>query len=144
MSVFTPAEINYLQNQRMARVATVGPNGQPHVVPVAFRYNPDTDTIDIGGHSFATRKKWRDVQQNPRVAVVIDDIASVNPWKVRGIEIRGETEVLMNGGEAIGPGFDAEMFRITPKRIVSWGINSDSLAPSARSVNTPEASPQNP
>ena len=143
MSVFTPAEITYLQSQRMARIASVGPNGQPHVVPVAFRYNPDTDTIDIGGHGFATRKKWRDVQQNPRVAVVIDDIASVNPWKVRGIEIRGEAEILMSGGEAIGTGFDPEMFRITPKRIVSWGINADSFAPSARSVNTPEVSPQN-
>jgi hypothetical protein len=69
MSVFTPEEINYLQNQRLARIATVGPDGQPHVVPVGFRYNPDTDTIDIGGHDFAQRKKWRDVQQNPRAAV---------------------------------------------------------------------------
>ena len=87
MSVFTPEEIDYLQNQRLARIATAGSNGQPHVVPVSFRYNPDTDTIDIGGHNFTQRKKWRDVQQNPRVAVVIDDIASVTPWKVRGIEI---------------------------------------------------------
>ncbi len=77
MSVFTPEEINYLQGQRLARIATVGPDGQPHVVPVGFRYNPDTDTIDIGGHNFAQRKKWRDVQQNPRVAVVIDDVASI-------------------------------------------------------------------
>ncbi len=43
MSVFTPEEINYLQSQRLARIATVGPDGQPHVVPVGFRYNPDTD-----------------------------------------------------------------------------------------------------
>ncbi len=61
MSVFTPEEIGYLQGQRLARIATVGPDGQPHVVPVGFRYNPDTDTIDIGGHDFAKRKKWREV-----------------------------------------------------------------------------------
>ncbi len=77
MSVFTSEEIDYMQSQRLARIATVGTNGQPHVVPVGFRYNPDTDTIDIGGHNFAQRKKWRDVQQNPRVAVVIDDVASI-------------------------------------------------------------------
>ena len=99
-SSLTSAEIAYLQSQRMARIATVGSNGQPHVVPVAFRYNPETKTIDIGGHDgFAKRKKWRDVMNNPKVAVVIDDIVSVNPWKVRGIEIRGEAEMLMTGGQ---------------------------------------------
>lgn len=142
MSVFTSEEINYLHSQRLARIATVGPDGQPHVVPVGFRYNPDTDTIDIGGHDFAQRKKWRDVQQNPRVAVVIDDIVSVNPWTVRGLEIRGEAERLMTGGETVIAGFDAAMFRITPKRIVSWGLNPDAPMPTGRSVNTSATSPE--
>jgi pyridoxamine 5'-phosphate oxidase family protein len=122
MSVFTPAEIDYMKSQRLCRLATVGSNHQPHVVPVAFRYNPDLDTIDIGGHDFARRKKFRDVQRNPKVALVIDDIASVNPWVVRGIEIRGEAEILNTGGKDILTSFDAEMFRIKPKRVVSWGI----------------------
>ena len=128
-SSLTTPEIAYLQGQRMARIATVGANGQPHVVPVAFRYNPETGTIDIGGHNgFAKRKKWRDVKNNPKVAVVIDDIVSVNPWKVRGIEIRGEAEVLMTGGQSIVPSFDPEMFRIKPRRVISWGINMDASA----------------
>ena len=126
----TPAEIAYLQSQRMARIATADANGQPHVVPVAFRYNPETKTIDIGGHNgFAQRKKWRDVMNNPKVAVVVDDIVSVNPWKVRGIEIRGEAEMLMTGGQSIVPGFDPEMFRIRPKRVISWGINPETQTP---------------
>jgi pyridoxamine 5'-phosphate oxidase family protein len=122
-TTFTPAEIAYLKSQRLARIATVGPKGQPHVVPVAFRYNPDTDTIDVGGHDFAQRKKWRDVKKNSKVALVIDDIASVQPWKVRGIEVRGTAEILMDGGQEIIPGFDPEMFRIAPTRVASWGIN---------------------
>ncbi|MGA7193803.1 MAG: PPOX class F420-dependent oxidoreductase [Anaerolineales bacterium] len=129
-SSLTSAEIAYLQSQRMARIATVGSNGQPHVVPVAFRYNPETKTIDIGGHDgFAKRKKWRDVMNNPKVAVVIDDIVSVNPWKVRGIEIRGEAEMLMTGGQSVVPSFDPEMFRIKPKRVISWGINPETQTP---------------
>ena len=129
-SSLTAAEIAYLQSQRLARIATVGADGQPHVVPVAFPYNPETETIDIGGHDgFAKRKKWRDVKSNPKVAVVIDDIVSVNPWKVRGIEIRGEAEMLMTGGQSIVPGFDPEMFRITPKRVISWGINPETQSP---------------
>jgi|SRR5271157_1757761 len=135
MSVFTPAEISYLQSQHLGRLATSGPNNQPHVVPVSFRYNPDLETIDIGGHDFAKRKKFRDVQANPKVALVIDDIASINPWTVRGIEVRGEAEVLESGGRELGPGFDHEMFRIKPKRIISWGIDTKGFPPNARSVS---------
>ena len=129
-SSLTTTEITYLQSQRLARIATVDSNGQPHVVPVSFRYNAETETIDVGGnHGFAKRKKWRDVKSNPKVAVVIDDIVSVNPWKVRGLEILGEAEMLMTGGQSIVPGFDPEMFRIKPKRAVSWGINPDTQTP---------------
>jgi pyridoxamine 5'-phosphate oxidase family protein len=124
MSVFTDAEIAYLKSQRLGRLATVGPDGQPHVVPVGFRYNPQEDAIEIGGHSnFAKRKKYRDLVKNSRVAFVVDDVPSTNPWTVRGIEMRGHAAVLTTGGTALGPGFDPEMFRIHPSRIVSWGIN---------------------
>ncbi len=92
-SVFTPAEIAYLRSQRLGRLATVGADGQPHVVPVGFRYNPEQSTIDIGGHGFAKRKKFRDVRSNPRVAIVVGDLASVNPWRPRGIEVRANASV---------------------------------------------------
>jgi pyridoxamine 5'-phosphate oxidase family protein len=134
MSIFTPAEIAYLQSQMLGRLATVDPDGQPHVVPVSFRYNPDLDTIDIGGHGFAKRKKFRDVGRNPRVAFVVDDVPSVNPWLARGIEIRGEAEVLETGGTTIRPDFDPAMFRVRPKRIISWGIEGDGFSQNARSV----------
>lgn len=125
MSAFTTNEINYLRSQRLGRIATVVPGGQPHVVPVAFRYNPEHDTIDIGGHDFAKRKKFRDVQRNPRVAFVVDDIASVTPWRVRGIEIRGMAEIVETGGQEILLGFAAAMFRVRPERVISWGLESE-------------------
>jgi len=81
-------------------------------------------------------RKWRDVQHNLRAAVVIDDIASLNPWKVRGVEVRGEVELLRTGGETAVPGIDPEMFRITPKWVISWGLETEfRAAPNARSVN---------
>ena len=135
MSAFTPAEISYLRSQRPGRIATVGTDGQPHVVPVAFRYNPDEDTIDVGGHDFAKRKKWRDVRHNPRVAFVVDDLASVSPWRPRMIEIRGEAEHLEKGGQEVMPNFDPEMFRIRPRRIISAGIDGEGpVLMNARSV----------
>jgi pyridoxamine 5'-phosphate oxidase family protein len=122
MSAFSQAEIEYLRQQSLARIATVGRDGQPHVVPVAFRYNPDLDTIDVGGHGgFALRKKYRDAQANPKVALVVDDVIA-NPRRVRGVEIRGLVEVLLTGGKTIRADFDDEMFRIHPKRVVSWGL----------------------
>jgi pyridoxamine 5'-phosphate oxidase family protein len=135
MSNFSAAEIAYLQSQRLGRLATVGQNSQPHVVPVGFRFNPALDTIDVGGHDFAKRKKFSDVQRNPRVAFVVDDLASVSPWRPRMIEIRGTAEVLASGGEQVGPGFDPEMFRIRPRRIVSIGIEGgENFGFNARSV----------
>src|SRR5438093_12369053 len=104
VAVFTPLGLAYLKSQRLGRLATVGSDEQPHVVPVGFRYNPELDTIDIGGHDFAKRKKFRDVQRNPRVAFVVDDLASITPWRVRGIEIRGTAAMLSSGGERAGPG----------------------------------------
>jgi pyridoxamine 5'-phosphate oxidase family protein len=125
VSVFSDAEIAYLRSQRLGRLATVGPDGRPHVVPVGFRYNAEQDSIDIGGHDFVKRKKFRDVQRNPRVAFVVDDLASVSPWRPRGLEVRGKAEILRSGGEAAGPGFDPEMFRVRPSRVVSWGLERD-------------------
>lgn len=134
MSEFTSREIEYLQSQLLGRLATVGTDGQPHVVPVSFRYNSEFDSLDISGHGFASRKKYRDVLVNPKVAFVVDDLASVLPWVPRGIEIRGEADVLKTGGKSVQPFFDDEMFRIRPKRINSWGLNGDGPMTSARSV----------
>jgi pyridoxamine 5'-phosphate oxidase family protein len=135
VSVFTDEERDYLlSGVRLGRLATVGPDATPHVVPTGFRYNQQHDTIDVGGHDFTARKKYRDVLRNPKVAFVIDDLVSVSPWRVRGIEIRGEAEVLDTGGTELGPGFAPQMFRITPQRIVSWGLDGDQMSFNARSV----------
>ena len=130
MSVFTPAEIEYLTSQRLGRLATVNAEGQPHVVPARFRYNPELDTIDVGGHGMGTSKKFRDAVSTGRVAFVVDDIPQ--PRQVRGIEIRGRAEAVMQGGEEIMKGFDAEFLRITPTYVASWGIDSGNFEPVGR------------
>jgi pyridoxamine 5'-phosphate oxidase family protein len=120
MSVFSDAEIDYLGSQRLGRLATVGRDGMPHVVPVAFRYNADADSIDIGGHDFAKRKKFRDVRRTGMAALVVDDV--LPPWRPRAVEVRGEAITLDIGGKAIMEGFDDPIIRISPRRIVSWGL----------------------
>src|SRR3712207_8913301 len=80
MSVFADEEIEYLKSQLLGRLATSGPDGQPHVVPVGFRYNAELDTIDIGGHDFAPGEKDPDVERNPPGGFLVGDPAPGNPW----------------------------------------------------------------
>ena len=124
MSAFTPPEIEYLTSQGLARLATVGPDGQPHVVPVTYAFNAKEDTIDVGGVDFGATKKWRDAQANPRVTFLLDDVLR-NPRRARAIEVRGRAEALATGGGTINPrfpNFAEEFLRIHPTRIVSWGL----------------------
>ena len=127
MSVFTEEEIEYLQSQALARIATVGPDGHPHVIPVTFRFNEELDTIDIGGIAFGEGKKWRDAKQNPKVTFLLDDtFGSGKDRQARALEVRGQAELHETGGSEINPrfpNFAPQFFRIRPKRIVSWGLN---------------------
>jgi pyridoxamine 5'-phosphate oxidase family protein len=132
MSDFTEKEIEYLNGQRLGRLATVDAEGRPHVVPVAFRYNEEFDAVDIGGHNFAGSKKFRDVGRTGRAAFVVDDV--LPPWRVRGVEVRGRAEVRSEGGKEIMENFAGEMIRIHPHRIVSWGVDSDGFSRNSRSV----------
>ncbi len=127
MSKFTPEEIAYLQSQRLGRLATVSEKGELHVVPVGFRYNPEHESIDIGGHNIAPTKKYRDAVRYGRVAFVVDDV--LPPWKPRMIEIRGTVEGLREGGKEIVESFSPDILRITPTRIISFGLNSDIVQP---------------
>ena len=87
MSVFTTKEIEYLRVQRIGRVATVNAAGQPHVVPVAFRYYEEGDAIEIGGHNFAKSKMYRDAGVAGPAALLVDDV--LPPRRARGDEVRG-------------------------------------------------------
>ena len=74
MSVFTPEEIDYLREQTLGRLATVGPDGQPHVTPVTFHLDAEEDTVDVGGLFFGQTKKWRDAKGSPKVTLLVDDV----------------------------------------------------------------------
>lgn len=116
MSAFTEAELHYLRGEkRLARIATVGTDGMPHVTPVGWSYNAEQDTIDIGGFQLARTKKYRDASRTGMAALVIDDV--LPPWQPRGIEVRGAVEIVSGG----------PVLRVRPRRIVSWGIESTSI-----------------
>ena len=112
---FSEAELAYLGGERrLARIATVGRDGTPHVVPVGmWSYNREHVTIDVTGRDFERTKKFRDVARTGRAAIVIDDLASIDPWRPRAVEVRGRSEAIHD---------PRALIRIHPERIVSWGI----------------------
>ena len=130
--IFTEGELAYLATQRLGRLATAQPNGTLQANPVGFEYNARLETIDIGGRDMGSSQKFRNVRANGRVAFVVDDIASVRPWQVRFLEIRGYAEAIDNPDP---PGrFPGPMIRIHPQRIISWGIDTDQPEFSKRTV----------
>jgi pyridoxamine 5'-phosphate oxidase family protein len=117
VSAFSAAELAYLAEGKLGRLATVDATGQPHNVPVGWRYNPELDTIDIGGRDFESSRKYHHVQANPKVALVVDDV--LPPWRPRCVTIRGTAEAVPAGAD--GPDQGA-LIRITATRVVSWGL----------------------
>lgn len=121
---FSEAEIAYMASQPLGRLATVQRNGTLQNNPVGFTYNADLDTVDITGHGMSGSQKFRNAAANGRAAFVVDDIASRQPWRVRCLEIRGTAETVPppDGAEADPRGFDGSIIRITPTRIISFGL----------------------
>src|SRR6266496_4995946 len=125
MSVFTEAELAYLKSQRLGRLATVNKNGEPQIAAVGFRYNPEFDTIDIGGYDNGNTQKLRNIARNGLASFLVDDV--LPPWKPRTLEIRGHAQALSEGGQSIAPSMSPALIRITPRRIVFWDATAEPI-----------------
>lgn len=112
MSARSDRELAFLhEGTKLARLATVDPHGDPHVVPTGWRYNPEHGSIDIGGMALERTQKYRNVTRTGRAAVVIDDVQP--PWRPHA--------VLVKGAAVAGDG----LIRVHPEKIISWGLDSD-------------------
>lgn len=113
---FSEEEIAYLRSQPLARLATVGADGQPDAVPVGFEF--DGTHLYVGGRNPANTRKFRNVREgNTKVALVIDDLAATDPWTPRFLRVYGTAELVDRDGR-FGPG---AYMRITPA--ISWSFN---------------------
>ena len=126
-SIFSQKEIEYLNSQRLARIATAAVSTheersvQPDVVPVGFDFDGDYFYV---GEMNILKYKYKNILKNDRVAIVIDDLKTVNPWDPRGIKIYGIADVTtrQNGYMENTDHPNPQYIRISPKRKWSWGI----------------------
>ena len=109
----TEAEAEYLAENFIGRLATVSLSGEPHVVPVTYRF--DGESMVFGGWNLVKSLKFRHLSANKRVALVVDDVVSTSPWKVRGVEVRGVAEPQSTGN-------GSTVVKIIPRKFRSWGL----------------------
>jgi pyridoxamine 5'-phosphate oxidase family protein len=124
-------EIDFLRGADLGRLATIRPDGAPENSPVGFTYNESLGTIDIAGYRMSKSQKYRNIAHDNRVAFVVDDIPSLDPWRVRCLEIRGtaeQAEAVPSRGAA-GDELDTAIIRVTPRRIISFGIDDQVSEP---------------
>jgi pyridoxamine 5'-phosphate oxidase family protein len=119
--MFSEKEIAYLRSQRLARIATVSGGLQPDVAPVGFDF--DGKYFYIGGLDLARTLKYRNIQGNSKVALVIDDLESVSPWLPRGIKVHGSADLTTRQGY-VGAG---TYIRVRPELKWSWGIEEPAM-----------------
>jgi pyridoxamine 5'-phosphate oxidase family protein len=125
---FKQHEIEFMQGAELGRLATVQPNGTPQASPVGFTFNEELGTIDVSGYRMSKSRKFRNLATNPNVAFVVDDIVSRDPWRVRCLEIRG-TAAQAQAEAAVGDELDTAIIRITPRRIIAFGIDDPDTEP---------------
>ena len=109
---FTEDEVAFLTQSRLARVATASSEGQPHVVPVVYEF--DGRAFYFTGWNLEKSLKFKNLVENKKVALVVDDVVTVSPWRPRGLEVRGVADLGSEGGRAY--------VKVTPLVKRSWGF----------------------
>lgn len=120
---FSPAEVEYLASQPLARLSTTDAHGRPDVVPVAFELDGAVLWVGGSGESFLATRKVRNITAGRRdVALVVDDLPSFDPFVARGIRIYGRADNPIERVGLVGPGW---YVRITPTVSWSWNLRGE-------------------
>ncbi|MGI8332659.1 PPOX class F420-dependent oxidoreductase [Actinomadura scrupuli] len=120
---FTEEEIAYLRAQPLARLSTLSADGWPDVVPLSFEFDGTFFWVGGSGPAVLATRKFRNVGAgNDKVALVVDDMVSFDPFIARGVRVYGHAEGPFERVGMVGPGF---YLRITPAVSWSWNLAGD-------------------
>jgi pyridoxamine 5'-phosphate oxidase family protein len=123
--MFSEKEVEYLKSQHLARISTVSPEDlQPDVSPVGFNF--DGEFFYVGGFNLSKTRKYKNVLKNNKVALVIDDLETVDPWAPRGIRIYGTADIVARQGGYMDRAHSSSppsYIRIRPLQKWSWAVD---------------------
>ncbi len=138
--ILTDAEQRFLARQPLGHLATIGPDGTPQVKPLAMTYNAALGTIDIAGFNMAGSAKYRNIQANPRVALVVDEMTEASMEGAHFLEIRGTAEAVAGHASADGH-LAAEIIRIRPRRVIAYNVDPEQPGLQTRDVEAGDFQP---
>jgi pyridoxamine 5'-phosphate oxidase family protein len=124
--MFSEKEVEYLKSQHLARISTVSPEDiQPDVSPVGFDF--DGQYFYVGGMNLLNSRKYKNVLKNNKVALVIDDLETINPWAPRAVRIYGIADIVTRPGGYMDKAHSSSSspqtyIRIRPLKKWSWGV----------------------
>lgn len=108
----------YLAEQRTCRVATVSPDGMPHVAALWFVW----DGASLWLYSLTRSLRWSQLRRDPKIAVVVDD--GFEYGELRGVELSGEVSFV---GEVPRTGADCAELEAPERMFASKYFGLDSL-----------------
>jgi PPOX class probable F420-dependent enzyme len=95
----TDAELRaFLAQQKVVSVATLGPRGRPHLVPLWYV----VDGIEMRGWTYAKSQKAKNLERDPRATLQVED--GVEYHELRGAMLECDVEVERDPGEVAGYG----------------------------------------
>ena len=127
---------DFLAKEHTCRVASVNPDGGPHVTPMWFAWDGECLWLN----SIVDSQRWVNFQRDPRVSVVVD--SGIQFEELRGVEIQGRVAPMgeaprtdkphpvlesveriygnkYKGGRFVPDGRHAWL-RVAPEKIISW------------------------
>jgi len=97
-TIFTAAEVAFIERQRVARLATADEDGNPHVIPVCYAcdgarfYTPlDEKPKRVVGTQL---RRVRNITARPQVALVIDRYDDDDWSRLGYVLVQGRAELL--------------------------------------------------
>jgi pyridoxamine 5'-phosphate oxidase family protein len=138
--MITDAEQQFLARQPRGHLATIGSDGTPQVKPLGFTYNAALGTIDIAGFNMGGSAKYRNIQANPRVAFVVDEVTEASMEGAHFLEIRGVAEAVTGRASADGH-LAAEIIRIHPRRVIAYNVDPEQPGLQSRNAGAGDAHP---
>ena len=112
---FTQSELEFLRSSRLGRIATSSSSGEPDVAVVGYRLLDDM-RVEVGGMDNTRTRKYHNAKANPRASFVVDELASVDPWRPRGLKFTGPAAL---GEDARG----RPTLVLSAETVWSWGLN---------------------
>jgi PPOX class probable F420-dependent enzyme len=85
----------FLETARTVQVASIGPDGRPHLVPMWFVVDDEGCIVFT---TYATSQKVRNLQRDPRITALVEDGREYS--QLRGLMIEGRAELVMGDPEA--------------------------------------------